>query len=69
MEDQLKAAQKENACLTQENENIRNQQFCLRRFQCEPKMIMFYTGFKDYETLKALYLSLQPTAESMVSWA
>ncbi|XDV51439.1 hypothetical protein PO909_020313, partial [Leuciscus waleckii] len=52
-------------CNTEENENLRSQQFCLQRFQCEPKMIMFYTGFKDYETLKALYQSLQPTAQSL----
>ncbi len=67
-EEQLNAAQKEIARLTKENENLRSPQFYLQRFQCEPKLIMFYTGFKDYETLKALYLSLQPTAQSLVRW-
>ncbi|XP_016403894.1 uncharacterized protein LOC107737010 [Sinocyclocheilus rhinocerous] len=67
-EEQLNAAQKEIARLTKENENLRSQQFCLQRFQCEPKLIMFYTGCKDYETLKALYQSLQPTAQSLVRW-
>ncbi|XP_059403246.1 uncharacterized protein LOC132136684 [Carassius carassius] len=67
-EEQLNAAQKEIAHLTKENENLRSQQFCPQRFQCEPKLIMFYTRFKDYETLKALYQSLQPTAQSLVRW-
>ncbi|ROI15622.1 hypothetical protein DPX16_22731 [Anabarilius grahami] len=67
MEEQLIAAQKEIAHLTEENENLRSKQFCLQRFQCEPKMILFYTGFNDYETLKALYLSLQPTVSVFVS--
>ncbi|XP_056313980.1 uncharacterized protein LOC130229290 [Danio aesculapii] len=69
VEDQLNAAQAEIARLTEENVKLRGQQFCLQRFQCDPKMIMFYTGFKDYETLNALYLSLQPTAQSLVRWS
>ncbi len=43
-EEQLNAAQKEIARLTTENENLRIKQFCLQRIQCEPKLIMFYTG-------------------------
>ena len=30
---------------------------------------MFFTGFKDYQTLKSVFLALQPTAQTMVRWA
>nr|XP_022334382.1 uncharacterized protein LOC111131237 [Crassostrea virginica]XP_022334383.1 uncharacterized protein LOC111131237 [Crassostrea virginica] len=31
-------------------------------------MINFYTGFKNYETLKAVYSALTPTASTMIRW-
>ncbi|XP_022620326.1 uncharacterized protein LOC111236020 [Seriola dumerili] len=46
---------------------LKCEQFFLQRIQCEPEMIMFYTGFKDYNTLKAFYLALQPTPETLGS--
>ncbi|XP_035259887.1 uncharacterized protein LOC118231967 isoform X1 [Anguilla anguilla] len=69
VEEQLDAAQREIARLQEENETLRSEQFHLQRFQCEPKLIMFYTGFKDYDTLKAVFLALKPTSESMVRWS
>ena len=38
-------------------------QFLLSRFQGDDKNIMFDTGFPDYNTLKAEFTALQPTAE------
>ncbi|XP_018516009.1 uncharacterized protein LOC108872680 isoform X2 [Lates calcarifer] len=40
----------------------------LQRLQFEPELITFYTGFKDYSTLKAFYSALQPTPEIIWKW-
>ncbi|XP_076835700.1 uncharacterized protein LOC143481554 [Brachyhypopomus gauderio] len=69
IEEQLDAAKREITHLEEENRNLKREWFYLQRFQCEPKLIMFYTGFEDYDTLKAVFLALQPTAESVVRWS
>ena len=55
-EDKLAAAQKEIA-------------FFLERFGSDPSLINFYTGFKDFATLKRVFESLKPTAVTMVRWS
>ncbi len=62
LEEQLNAARKEIAWLEEENHHLRNEQFNLQHFQCEPKLVIFYTGFKDYDTLNAVIIALKPTA-------
>lgn len=42
--------------------------FSLGRFTKDPQVINFYTGFKDYQTLKWLYVALQPTAATMTRY-
>ena len=42
--------------------------FCLERFSSDNKLINFYTGFKDSDTLYAVFRSLEPHAGNMVRW-
>ncbi|XP_075967277.1 uncharacterized protein LOC142970741 [Anarhichas minor] len=67
LEEQLQEAQKTIAC-QEELLKLRKNRFFLERFQCDDRLIMFYTGFKDYITLMAVFMALQPTAESMLGW-
>ncbi len=66
VEEQLDAAGREIARLEEETQNLRSEPFHLQCFQCKPKLIMFYTRFKNYDTLIAVFLALKPTVESTV---
>lgn len=48
---------------------LESERFFLARFSNDPQSIRFYTGFKDYETLQAVYNTLAPTASFMVRWS
>ncbi|XP_068568250.1 uncharacterized protein [Cebidichthys violaceus] len=67
-EQQLQEARKTIACQEEELLKLRKNRFFLERFQCDDRLIMFYTGFRDYITLMAVFMALQPTAESMLAW-
>ncbi|XP_060911932.1 uncharacterized protein LOC132988510 [Labrus mixtus] len=67
--EQLEAAQREIAKLTEETDELLVSRFCLQRFQDDAKLLTFYTGFQDYVTLKCVYLSLEPTAERLQRWS
>ncbi|XP_042560535.1 THAP domain-containing protein 2-like isoform X2 [Clupea harengus] len=62
LEEQLQEACKSIARQEEEISTLRGNQFLLKRFQCDDKQIQFYTGFRDYNTLKAVFTDLQPTA-------
>ncbi|XP_041966785.1 uncharacterized protein LOC125303093 [Alosa alosa] len=49
--------------------DLKQKQFLISNFQGDDKQISFYTGFPDYETFKAVFMALQPTAENMVGWS
>uniref|UniRef100_A0A671M1R8 THAP-type domain-containing protein n=1 Tax=Sinocyclocheilus anshuiensis TaxID=1608454 RepID=A0A671M1R8_9TELE len=68
-EEQLVAAREEISRLSAENEALKSHQFGIQNFMSNPKLIQFYTGFPDFDTLRAVFLALQPTAQSMASWA
>ncbi|XP_038075222.1 uncharacterized protein LOC119742998 isoform X1 [Patiria miniata] len=42
--------------------------FGIQRITSDPAMLHFYTGFADYKTFKAIYESIQPSAENMMGW-
>ncbi|XP_042268408.1 uncharacterized protein LOC121897760 [Thunnus maccoyii] len=67
--EQLQATQMELDFLEEISKELKSEQFFLQRFQGEPEMIMFYSGFKDYNTLKTFNLALQPTAETIGRWS
>lgn len=46
LEEQLEAARKEIAQLTQENNLLKASRFGLQRFQNDVKLLSFYTGFQ-----------------------
>ncbi|KAJ8277792.1 hypothetical protein GJAV_G00079990 [Gymnothorax javanicus] len=69
LEEQLQEARKTIALQEEELVKLQNHRFCLERFQCGDRLIMFYTGFKDYMTLMAVFKAMQPTAENMVGWS
>ena len=48
---------------------LQSKTFFLDRFSSDAQSITFFTGFKDYQTLKSVFLALQPTAHTMVRWA
>ncbi|XP_070828615.1 uncharacterized protein [Chaetodon trifascialis] len=54
---------------THPSPELNSEQFFLQRFQFEPEVILFYTGFKDYGSLKAFFLALQPTPETIWKWS
>ncbi|XP_041795398.1 uncharacterized protein LOC121608256 [Chelmon rostratus] len=67
--EQLQAAQVELSRLEANSRGLNSEQFFLQRFQYDPELIMFYTGFKDYSTLRAFYLALRPTPETIWKWS
>ncbi|XP_061170304.1 uncharacterized protein LOC133179609 [Saccostrea echinata] len=64
----LESAQVELKRLEEENAALREAKFGLERFHNDNNMINFYTGFKDYQTLKAVFSALKPTATTMIRW-
>ncbi|XP_039655590.1 uncharacterized protein LOC120558601 [Perca fluviatilis] len=69
LEEQLKEAHKIINDQAELIARLQTKQFLLSRFQGDDKNIMFFTGFPDYNTLKAVFMALQPTAENMVGWS
>lgn len=67
-EELLEAKDKRIRDLEEECQRLSDQLFFLDRFSNDAQSIMFYTGFKDYATLKAVFLALQPTASRMIRW-
>ena len=68
-EDKLEAAQKEIVQLQEEFAKQRDRGFFLQRFGSDPSLINFYTGFKDFATLKSVFEPLKPTAITMIRWS
>ena len=68
-EDKLEAAQKEIAQLQEDLAKHRDRAFFLERFGSDPSLMNYYTGFKDFATLKSVFESLKPTAVTMVRWS
>ncbi|XP_062585919.1 uncharacterized protein LOC134247604 [Saccostrea cucullata] len=64
----LESAQAELKRLEQENIALKEAKFGLERFHNDDNMINFYTGFKDYQTLTAVFSALKPTAMTMIRW-
>lgn len=62
----LESAQAEVKRLEEENAALKEARFGLERFSKDANMINFYTGFKNYETWKAVYDALMPTASTMI---
>ncbi|XP_038563098.1 uncharacterized protein LOC119894426 [Micropterus salmoides] len=66
--EELQAAQMELDRLEEESRELKSERFFLWRLQLEPDLIKFFTGFKDYNTLKVFFLALQPTAQTAWEW-
>jgi hypothetical protein len=64
----LAAAQKEIERLNQKVADLNSKLFLLERFSSDASLINFYSGFKDYDTLKGVFIALQPTAQNMIRW-
>ena len=48
---------------------LRLERFGLERFSSNPEQLQFYTWFKSYTVLCALFQWLKPTAEAMSTWS
>ncbi|XP_046562721.1 uncharacterized protein LOC124271611 [Haliotis rubra] len=68
IDEQLAAAHAELKVLKQQLLETSQKLFFLERFSNDPQNINFYTGFKDYATLKSVFVALQPTATTMIRW-
>lgn len=64
----LHAAREEIARLQQRNAALEKNMFFLERFCTDPSLINFYTGFKDYSTLKVVFSTLTETEGSAEKW-
>ncbi|KAM4665226.1 uncharacterized protein O3C94_013112 [Discoglossus pictus] len=64
----LQAAREEIARLQQQNAALKRNIFFLERFSNDSSLIQFYTGFKDYVTLKEVFSSLTPTEANITKW-
>ncbi|XP_021348809.1 uncharacterized protein LOC110447438 [Mizuhopecten yessoensis] len=67
-DDQLDAPKQEISNLKNQLDKVDNRVLYLGRFSTDQQMINFYTGFKDYETLKRIFIGLQPTT-TMIRWS
>ena len=43
---------------------LQGKAFFLERFSNDSRSILFYTGFKDYATLKAVFYAIQPCSHN-----
>lgn len=64
----LHAAREEIARLQQRNAALEKNLFFLDRFSTDSSLIYFFTGFKDYSTLKVVFSTLTETEGSSVKW-
>ncbi|XP_038077625.1 uncharacterized protein LOC119745381 isoform X2 [Patiria miniata] len=44
------------------------ERFGIGSISADPQLVMFYTGFTDYQTFQAVYMSIEPTCEKMIGW-
>ncbi|XP_069591013.1 uncharacterized protein [Ranitomeya imitator] len=64
----LHAAREEIARLQQRNAALEKNLFFLDRFSTDSSLIHFYTGFKNYSTLKVVFSTLTDTEGSLEKW-
>uniref|UniRef100_A0A8C5Q909 THAP-type domain-containing protein n=1 Tax=Leptobrachium leishanense TaxID=445787 RepID=A0A8C5Q909_9ANUR len=64
----LDAAREEIARLQQRSVALEKNLFFLERFSSDSSLVHFYTGFKDYATLKDVFSTLTPVDDNMVKW-
>ncbi|XP_044128408.1 uncharacterized protein LOC122922045 [Bufo gargarizans] len=64
----LHAAREEIGRLQHRNASLEKSLFFLERFSTDSSLIHFYTGFKDYSTLKVVFSTLTETEGSSVKW-
>ncbi|XP_069805884.1 uncharacterized protein [Dendropsophus ebraccatus] len=64
----LHAAREEIARLQRRNAALEKNLFFLERFSSDSDLIHFYTGFKDYSTLKVVFSTLTETEGNPVKW-
>ncbi|KAM4013637.1 uncharacterized protein ACNLHF_003718 isoform 1-T1 [Anomaloglossus baeobatrachus] len=64
----LHAAREEISRLQQRNAALEKNLFFLERFSSDSSLIHFYTGFKDYSTLKVVFSTLTDTEGSSEKW-
>ena len=69
VEEQLAAAIEHIELIENENACLKSLRFRASRFSDDPDMIRFITGFNSYALFQVTYLSLEPTADRMVTWA
>ncbi|KAE8586432.1 hypothetical protein XENTR_v10021669 [Xenopus tropicalis] len=64
----LHAAREEIARLQQRSSALEKNRFFVERFSSDSSHINFYTGFKDYNTFKDVFITLTQAEGNMIKW-
>ena len=66
--DQLKAVREQIELMDAKIAVLAGERFGLQKCCKDAKLIRFYTGFQNYTVCHAVYLALEPTADTMIVW-
>ena len=69
LESQILETKKKIEELEKEIQLLRLEKFGLERFSSDCELIRFYTGFRSYECLKAIFIWLERTSQTLVTWS